>query len=300
VPVLFISRGDLVRILSGEVDPRHLRYGARCVGFEETGAGVEPLFEGAGGSAASARFDGLLGADGFHSTIRRRLLGVTPERSARQVAWTGIAETDSSRWRLPPGEMITYLGRGIRFTAGTAHLENRATSRRTVLWYSTENRSSEEHGIIQPGELADIYREYQPAIAGIVERTANPIRFWVRDRCPTAHWGQGPVSLLGDAAHPSAPDIAQGACQSIEGAVVAARWLQRTEDVAQAFRSYEDERMPRTARIVNSSRLMNTLMGADLPGMDLVRNLGIKYGVPAWMLNEYRFILDYFPSHELE
>ncbi len=296
VPVLFVSRGDLVRILTAELDRRRLHYGARCRGFEETGAGVVPLFDETGGSPAP--FDGLLGADGLHSAIRRQLLGDRPARAAGQVAWTGIAETDSRLWRLPPGEMVTYVGHGIRFTAGTADLERPGRERR-VFWYSTENRSRGDR-IIHPGELADLYREYQPAIAAVVERTDHPIRFPVRDRSPTARWGQGAVSLVGDAAHPSAPDIAQGACQSIEGAVVAARWLRRIDDVAEAFRAYERERMPRTARIVASSRLMNTFMRADLPGMNLVRNLGIRLAMPAWMINEYRFILDYDPGRELE
>ena len=41
-------------------------------------------------------------------------------------------------------------------------------------------------------------------------------------------------------------------------------------------------------------------MGADLPGMNYLRNLGIKYAVPSWMINEYRYILAYPPSAELE
>ena len=55
-------------------------------------------------------------------------------------------------------------------------------------------------------------------------------------------WGQGPVTLLGDAAHPMLPYLAQGAAMAIEDAAVLAQCLARTIDDAAALRAYEDKR----------------------------------------------------------
>jgi salicylate hydroxylase len=82
---------------------------------------------------------------------------------------------------------------------------------------------------------------------------------WLRwplfDRPPSKHWGRGPVTLLGDAAHPMLPFLAQGAAMAIEDAAVLANCLQITPDEPQqALRLYEDERRARTARVQRTAR----------------------------------------------
>jgi salicylate hydroxylase len=62
-------------------------------------------------------------------------------------------------------------------------------------------------------------------------------------------WGNGRVTLLGDAAHPMLPYLAQGAAMAIEDAAVLAACLDRNPDVAAALRTYEATRLPRTARV---------------------------------------------------
>jgi 2-polyprenyl-6-methoxyphenol hydroxylase-like FAD-dependent oxidoreductase len=58
---------------------------------------------------------------------------------------------------------------------------------------------------------------------------------------------------LGDAAHPTTPNLGQGACQAIEDAVVLADQLRGGGDPATAFRTYEKLRQRRTARITEES-----------------------------------------------
>jgi salicylate hydroxylase len=78
------------------------------------------------------------------------------------------------------------------------------------------------------------------------------------DRQPSTSWGRGPVTLLGDAAHPMLPFLAQGAAMAIEDAAVLARELARSPaDCAAALRSYESERRPRTARVQREARRNN-------------------------------------------
>src|SRR5262249_50724391 len=68
-----------------------------------------------------------------------------------------------------------------------------------------------------------------------------------------ARWGNGPITLLGDAAHPTTPNLGQGACMAIEDAAVLAHAVAAVPSVEAGFRVYEATRMKRTAMIVRES-----------------------------------------------
>ncbi|MDT0400193.1 FAD-dependent oxidoreductase, partial [Streptomyces edwardsiae] len=87
-------------------------------------------------------------------------------------------------------------------------------------------------------------------------------------------WGEGPVTLLGDAAHPMLTTLAQGAGTAIEDAVVLARALAgpaAADDPAGALRRYEDLRRDRTRAMVAESRRMSDLTQGDSPRRRLLR-----------------------------
>ncbi|HYU78037.1 MAG TPA: FAD-dependent monooxygenase [Vicinamibacterales bacterium] len=74
------------------------------------------------------------------------------------------------------------------------------------------------------------------------------------DREPLPRWGRGPVTLLGDAAHPMLPHAGQGAAQALEDAVAIGRALDGVIDVHAALRAYEQLRWRRVHRIVRIAR----------------------------------------------
>ncbi len=83
------------------------------------------------------------------------------------------------------------------------------------------------------------------------------------DREPIENWGEGVVTLLGDAAHPMTQYLAQGACMALEDAVTLGKAIETCDqDLAKAFRLYESIRIPRTARVVWSAREMGRLYHA--------------------------------------
>ena len=103
-------------------------------------------------------------------------------------------------------------------------------------------------------------------------------------RAPARRWGEGRVTLLGDAAHPMTPHLAQGAGQAIEDAVVLARHLGEDGDVVSALRSYERKRIPRTAQLVRENSAAAALARIQHPAAVPLRNrlLGRVLPTIAW------------------
>jgi 2-polyprenyl-6-methoxyphenol hydroxylase-like FAD-dependent oxidoreductase len=88
----------------------------------------------------------------------------------------------------------------------------------------------------------------------LVHKTGTFFEYPMCDREPLAAWGEGRVTLLGDAAHPMYPVGSNGAAQAVIDGKRLAEHLGATKDVAQAFAAYEAERIPVTSALVLSNR----------------------------------------------
>jgi 2-polyprenyl-6-methoxyphenol hydroxylase-like FAD-dependent oxidoreductase len=73
------------------------------------------------------------------------------------------------------------------------------------------------------------------------------------DRAPASPYARGRLVLLGDAAHPTTPNLGQGANMAIDDAISLARALKADVTLSSALRRYEAERLPRTHKIVEQS-----------------------------------------------
>jgi 2-polyprenyl-6-methoxyphenol hydroxylase-like FAD-dependent oxidoreductase len=240
--ILLLHRAELLDVLHRAAGLEDVRLGARCIGLEQVAAAVTARFEDGG----EARGDLLVGADGLRSTVRSALFGPVPPRYGGYTAWRALTRFDHAR--LTPGET---WGRGRRFgqwgmTAGR------------VYWYATES-APEGQGDPTEGRkqgLLNLFRGWHEPVEELIEATDEQaiLRNDVYDRPALRRWSVGRATLLGDAAHPMTPDMGQGACQAIEDAVVLADCLSRCAEVAEALRSYESRRIPRTRRVVRESR----------------------------------------------
>jgi 2-polyprenyl-6-methoxyphenol hydroxylase-like FAD-dependent oxidoreductase len=244
-PAIAIHRADLQRILLEVAGQSRIQFGAELRGFVQNGDGVVASFA----DGAEVRADVLVGADGLYSPVRAQLLGATPPRYAGYLAWRGIASLEPPN--VPAGCGFEAWGRGARF--GMFRIGGGR-----VYWFATAN--GPEHGRDGPGgrkrDVLERFRAWAAPVPAIIDATdADAIlRHDIYDREPAPRWSEGRVTLLGDAAHPMTPNLAQGAAQAIEDGLALATCLTEELAVVEALRRYERWRQPRTATLVAQSR----------------------------------------------
>ncbi|MBA3470521.1 MAG: FAD-dependent monooxygenase [Herpetosiphonaceae bacterium] len=239
--MVLMHRAELHAALLAACGADHVHLGAVCTGFRQDPSGVTALFA----DGAEARGDLLIGADGLHSAIRRQLHGEQPPTYAGYTAWRSVVGFDHQRLAL--GES---WGSGARF--GQIPL-----SEGRVYWFATANAPA---GQRSPGAereaLLRIFGSWHRPIRELIEASAEAgiLRNDIYDRPPLRSWGEGRVTLLGDAAHPMTPNLGQGACQALEDAVVLQKSLSADRAIPAALQAYERQRIPRTTAIARQSR----------------------------------------------
>lgn len=282
-----IHRANLQRVLADEIGDSPITFGATATGFEPDGDGVRVSFE----DGRTAHGDLLIGADGFNSVIRSQISGPEQPRDGGYVCWLATPRYEDSR--MPPGFAAHYWGNGARFGIIDIGLGR-------VYWWGTKNMPPERARTWR-GTRADVLRAYAgwaAEITSVIEATPEEDILTVpaRDRPFLERWGRGPVTLLGDAAHPMLTSIAQGAAVAVEDAVVLARHLAKTPDVSAvrtALRAYEDERRERTKWIVGLSWSMSRMEQAEGPLRVAIRNNYFRF-VPRSVLDRHnRALLDF-------
>ncbi len=242
---LALHRADLQGALLAALPQGTVRLGAEFVGFAEDGAGVVARFTG----EREERGDLLIGADGLDSSVRAQLFGRSTPRYAGYTAWRGIADVG---YGLVPDELgLNLWGRGSEF--GLVSI-----GRGRFYWFATRNapEGEAESAAGRKREVLDLLRGWYEPARTAVEATEESriLRNDIYDRDPLERWGAGRVTLLGDAAHPMAPSLGQGACQAIEDAVVLGHCLAENTEPETALATYERLRLPRARTIVRWSR----------------------------------------------
>jgi 2-polyprenyl-6-methoxyphenol hydroxylase-like FAD-dependent oxidoreductase len=242
MPVTVFHRAELLDVLRDAARgiPLHLDHDCRDVAHSADGASVI-LHTG-----RQAHADVVVGADGLRSAVRASLKIPGEIRYAGYTAWRGIAPFQTAGLRA--GET---LGCGRRF--GLVPI---AGDR--VYWYATDNarEGEREEPARAKARLTEMFSHWHAPIPSLIEATAAAaiLRNDIYDRDPVDRWGEGRVTLLGDAAHPMTPNLGQGGCQAIEDALVLARCLAEGGRVEASLRRYEAMRIPRTRYIVCASR----------------------------------------------
>jgi FAD-dependent urate hydroxylase len=253
-PTVGIHRADLQAKLADALGHEHIHLGMTCVAYSQDEKGASAMFAEGG----EERGQILVGADGIKSLVRQHLLGEEPLRYAGYTAWRGVGLID--RPEVPLGVTALAMGRGSQ--VGMLPIGGGRT-----YWFATANVPA--GGTAGPGghkaDLLAHFADWWPAIPAAIEATpdAGIVRNDIFDRPPARKWTDNRVTLLGDAAHPTTPNLGQGACQAIESGYVLAKCLKEAETAEAGLLAYEKSRFDRTAMITNESMKLGRMLAYE-------------------------------------
>ncbi|MBB3114961.1 FAD-dependent oxidoreductase [Corynebacterium bovis] len=268
-----VHRGRLQMMLLDAVTERlpegSVVTGARVTGVSGDAEGVTVHT----GSAGDHRARAVLGADGVHSALRASLHGGDePYLWEGTTMYRGTCDADSPF--LDGRSMVLVYGDDERrFLAYPISAEAAAAGRSLINWVAMvpDHDPTElgDDGIRNiPTDPADVVPAYRGwgfdwlDIEGLIADSSDVLTYPMVDREPLSSWGEGRLTLLGDAAHPMYPIGANGGSQAILDAVSAAAHLagddgRPVDDVPAALAAYEEERRPRTTEVVLANRRLN-------------------------------------------
>jgi salicylate hydroxylase len=248
-PYWMVHRGDFHRVLLDAFNaraPGALHLNSRCVGYDEDQDGVWLNLE----NGKRHRGNIVVGADGVHSEIRRQIGGGVKPFFTGLAAWRGLVPMErlpanmrrdvGTNWVGPGGHVITYPVRHGELLNFVGIIERE----------SWPVESWTERGTIE--ECIDCFAGWNAEIHTIIETLEVPYKWALLGRSPLDHFCTGRACVIGDAAHPTLPFLAQGANMAIEDGMMLARCLGHFEG-PEALRHYEESRIARTTSIVVKS-----------------------------------------------
>lgn len=274
-PQLTIHRADLLAALSTAFPSERVLFGKHVQDIEAEEQGATVSFA----DGSRHQLDLLIGADGIHSAVRGAMFGQERPRFTGVVAYRAVVPAARlaglpnlqafTKWwgPTPESQIVTFplnAGKDIFIFATTAqeswHLESWTTQ-----------------GSVQ--ELRDSYAGYHPDARALLGACDEVLKTALYERDPMPAWVKGHMAVLGDAAHPMMPFMAQGAGMAIEDGVVLAcsmRKVQQAAEIPEALRGYESLRKERASKIQLGSRSNNWLREGG--------NADWVYGYDAWKM----------------
>jgi salicylate hydroxylase len=298
-PFWVLHRADLQNVLvaaaQGSMDVT-LKLGTRVEDFAAHVKGVSVLGRQEK-TVVDERCIALIGADGIWSNVATRMKRQRPATFAHRTAWRALIPADS----VPAEFRAPFVNLWLGLDAHLVHYPVRGGSLINIVGIVADEWN--ETGWSAPGEPAEILRRFarwtwHDRVRDLISIPKRWLKWALYERRVPFRGGDGPVTLIGDAAHPMLPFLAQGAGMAIEDAAVLAWCLKEyLDDPTDALRAYEGARRRRTARAQETAHKQGTLYGRSGPEA-LIRNLGMKMLGGERLRSRYDWIYTWRPPEE--
>lgn len=255
-PYLMVRRADLHKALletAKSFPAVKFHFKSAVTGFEHFGEEAVARTE-----KSSRRAKGLVGADGVWSTLRQQICPTAGFKFTDRTAWrASLKPSDlpeelrgpwTGLWMAPNAHLVHYpvdSGKAINLVAVVWER-----------WVKGEGWSQDA----DPDQLLPYFEKWDIRLRDMVAAATGWRKWLLYDVPPLRRWSFGAVTLLGDAAHPVSPFLAQGGALAIEDAAILARRLaQHKGDPLDCFHLYENDRIERTARVRYEARKMGNI-----------------------------------------
>jgi salicylate hydroxylase len=249
-PYATIHRADLQNLLlaAAQAAGVDVHLGQTVMGWQEAADGLEI----AAADSLSMQAEALIGADGVWSGVRQQLLGDAPARFTGHLAYRALVAQADLPAHLRTDEVTVWMGPRLH----VVHYPVRSGQWLNVVAIVHGVQPAQADAWDAAGHTQALVQSMGAVGRDLHERLASvpAWRQWaLHDRAPVSaanQMAQGRVALLGDAAHPMRPYLAQGAGMAIEDAQVLAQCLaQGTCSVPTRLQAYADQRWARNARV---------------------------------------------------
>jgi len=236
--------------------------------------------------------EALLGADGLWSSVRSSLFpALRPQFAGATAARAVLPAEDAGE--LAAAQVGLWLGPG----ANVVHYPVRAGREVAVVIIAREawpGTGVESH-VDGQRALAPL-AAFHPSLTEVLQR-ARAYRKWGLYRLPAlSAWSKGRIGLLGDAAHPVLPHLAQGGALALEdGLVLGALLGEPSADVGASLRRFEAQRRKRAARVEAMSRRNGQLYHLA-PPLAWGRDAVLRWLPGGWLMAGYDWLYGWRPD----
>ena len=230
----------------------------------------------------------LVGADGIRSVVRRAAFGPAEARFAGQVAWRAIIPDRT--WRTvaqvymgPRRHLVSYpLRGGLRNLVGIEERDD---------WVHEDWRQMDD-----PDRFRRAFASFAPQVARWLEMVEE-VHLWGLFLHPVAKtWHRDGAVVIGDAAHPTLPFLAQGANLALEDAWALTRCLDEYDTVPRALTAFEQHRQPRAVRAVEAAFSNARAYHLENPALRYVAHSALRVGAkiaPGVPLRRFEWLYGY-------
>lgn len=239
-------------------------------------------------TVSGARFagDGVIVADGLWSPIRQKLFGAhAPQFSGKSAlravlpienAPKGIRADETGVWLSPHGHIVHYPVQGGMALA-------------LVVVLNDDTATQEWSARVHPSWVHHRVRTFPESARALVGAVAEWRKWALHELDLPSAFARGRISLLGDAAHPVLPFLAQGGVLALEDAVVAAHCASETDDMSEAMAKYEALRRPRVGRVQTASKRNGEIYHLD-GAMAQARNMTLRFAPSSMLMSQYDWL----------
>ena len=266
-PYFFVHRADLVALLAETARDAGIKI-RLLQKLEAVTLGAQPCLHMMNGDQINAPV--LIGAEGIHSKLRQTLNGEQTPFFTRQTAWRAtipnvINHPNVSRVHMGPRQhMVSYPLRG-------GEIINIVAVQERTGWA--------EEGWMHEDDPVNLRRAFA-GYGGEAKRMLDAVErvgYWGLFRHPVAPvWHKGAAAILGDAAHPTLPFMAQGAVMAMEDAWVLADEMDKAETVEAGLAAYQARREGRVRKVIEAANGNAWKYHLSFPPIRFGAHLGLR------------------------